>query len=238
MLVSLSHLILTKADLWCFPVLAIRALFKTRRQYSQVLSGAESDLNMTRYFRLMALAVIEVFLKFPSTLFAAVYTFSASQIRPWVSWADTHQYSSQVRVYSYEVFSAQPGDKRIFNLSLWSTVGDAFLFFMFFGLSSEARQDYKQIFSRIATLLGIKPTAPKPQNSVRYVHLATLQGCAQVFTILLDKSSTGPGGVTSSTERTTSDDLCPSASAGDQPSPPQIEQDTIVLQGDLESQSQ
>jgi pheromone a factor receptor len=126
---------------------------------------------MSRYFRLMALAVTEIFFRLPLTVFVTVSTFSASHIRPWISWADTHQYSSQVRVLPYEVFSAQPASKDLFNLGQWATVGDAFLFFMFFGLSSEARQDYEWIFRRIVTSLGIKPPISKRQDFVQYVCL-------------------------------------------------------------------
>jgi hypothetical protein len=74
---------------------------------------------------------------------------------------------------------AKPLARGLFNLSRWNTLGGAFLFFLFFGLSGEARQEYKRICWVIVARLGIKPSAPKPQGSTGYVHLVIFPGCAQ-----------------------------------------------------------
>jgi hypothetical protein len=217
----------------------IRALHKTRRQYSQVLSESEFNLNMSRYFRLMALAATEVFFAFPVDLFGTISHFCMTPLKPWISWADTHQYTGQVMLISNEVFDAQGNSKDLFNLGRWDILGGAFLFFMFFGLSSEARQDYKRIFWRIAMLLGIKPPALNRQSTIWYVCFAFLQGCTQPLTISLGESPTGPGGTTSSTECATSDDSYPSTSTDNKNDSLRIKQDTIELKGyDLESQHQ
>jgi pheromone a factor receptor len=123
---------------------------------------------MSRYFRLMALAATHVFFIFPVDLFGTFSHLFFAPRKPWISWADTHQHLGQVRFTSHEVFSAQPRVKDLSNLARWEIVYSPFLFFMFFGLSSEARQDYKRIFWRIATPLGLKPPAPTPQDSVWY----------------------------------------------------------------------
>jgi pheromone a factor receptor len=161
-----------EADLANLPVLAIRAFFKTPRQFSEVLSDSESSLNMSRYFRLMALASTTVFIWFPLDLFETISHLCTRPVKPWISWADTHQYMGQVRFKSQDVYSAQPRVKDLLNLGRWADVGGAFLFFIFFGLSGEVRQGYRRIFSRIVTSLGIKSPAPKHQNSVWYVCFA------------------------------------------------------------------
>jgi pheromone a factor receptor len=127
---------------------------------------------MSRYFHLMALAATEVFFKFPIALFGTISMIRSAPLKPWISWADTHQHSGQVRFTSYDLFSAQLHAKNFNNLGRWEDIGGAFLFFIFFGLSGEARQDYKRVFWQIMTPLGIKPPAPKPQDSGWCVYLA------------------------------------------------------------------
>jgi pheromone a factor receptor len=120
---------------------------------------------MPHYFQLMAVAATQVLFTLPVTVYEILSHFRLSPPKLWISWADVHKHVGQVRFIQQEEMMARPLRSSLRNLDQWFTVGEAFWFFMFFGLSSEARQWYIQTFWRISAPLGLKPPAPKPEDS-------------------------------------------------------------------------
>jgi pheromone a factor receptor len=144
--------------------LTIRALiFNTRRQFSGFLSDSATVCTISHYFRLMALAVIVIFVSLPLSLFFLVAALRLADIEPWVSWDFAHQEYRNIIYTSYELLEAMPASRTQLDINRWITPGGALLFFMHFGLSKEATQQYRRIFWRIAKPLGIQPPAPEPQ---------------------------------------------------------------------------
>jgi hypothetical protein len=89
-----------------------------------------SNLNVPRYFRLMALAATLVLFSLPITVYGIISDFRLVRSKPWVSWADTHQNLRQVRFISHEAHVAQPLAKFLFDLGRWiSWVGRSCSFF-------------------------------------------------------------------------------------------------------------
>jgi hypothetical protein len=131
-----------------------------------------------------------------------------------------------------------PLHKPVADIDLWAIPGGAFVFFMFFGLSGEARQEYKQIFRQIVRPLGIKSPAVTPQNFSWYVYIATFHGRSQKLNISLAKSPIAPVPATE-LEAVTLPITCPTfdavrstdnpsdSSAADHPSPGQIKHHVV-----------
>ncbi|KAG8754733.1 a-factor receptor [Ceratobasidium sp. 428] len=142
----------------------IRAFFKMRRQFSKILSDSNDNLSMSRYFRLMALAGTDIAFSLPLSLYALVHGLQAEPPRPWVSWSDTHQYIHEVWTINREMILAVPGYQSALDVNRWAVPGCAFLFFAFFGLSSEAMKQYKRFFWTAVAPFGIKPSVPNPRR--------------------------------------------------------------------------
>ncbi|KAF8597848.1 STE3-domain-containing protein [Ceratobasidium sp. AG-I] len=148
--------------------LSIRAFLETRRQFTQVLSNSNSGLNMSRYFRLMALAATEMLFSLPFSLWILV-TNMTGILNPWVSWEDTHQNFGHINFIPRVYIEALPHVKLVMDINRWITPAGGFLFFAYFGLAGEASAEYRRALWRLVAPFGIKPPAPKPQSSAWYV---------------------------------------------------------------------
>ncbi|KAG8705461.1 a-factor receptor [Ceratobasidium sp. 395] len=156
--------VLLAAISFVYASLTIRAFIKTRRQFSQVLSDSGSNLSMSRYFRLMALAGTDMTFSLPLSLYFMITSMVTYHMNPWVSWENTHKYVHEVWRISYEELVSDPHTKSTLDITKWSVPGCAFLFFAYFGLSGEAVRQYKSIFWRVAAPFGLKPPAPRPER--------------------------------------------------------------------------
>lgn len=151
---------------YCWPVaiglvsavycgLTVRALARRRSEFNQVLS-ANRNLNSSRYFRLMALASIEMLLTIPWGSYVSLYLNIRSPwgIRPWKGWADTHSDFSFVGQYPAVQWKSDHLSVVTIELSRWSVVICAFIFFGFFGFADEARKNYRIAFNSVAKKVG------------------------------------------------------------------------------------
>jgi pheromone a factor receptor len=156
--------------------MTIYALAKREHQFSQVMSS-NRNLNRSRYFRLMALAGIDVLCTVPLSAYV-LYRLGEMHPGAWKSWTKTHDSGD------YSVILQVPSSiwKEIsfanFSLELprWALVACAFLFFAFFGFADEARQHYRLAFKSLATRAGFSTSSLTIQGSshayvVRYVGL-------------------------------------------------------------------
>lgn len=145
--------------------LTIRAFLNTRRQFSQVLSASHSGLNMSRYFRLMALAATELLFSLPFSLYIFINNFkNLNDLNPWISWADTHQNFGKINFIPW-IFIESSADRGIgFAVNRWALPAGGILFFMYFGIAGEASAEYRKWFWAIAGRFGIKKS-PKAAHS-------------------------------------------------------------------------
>lgn len=139
--------------------LTIRALAKRRSEFQAMLS-ANKNLNSSRYFRLMGLAGIELCLTIPWGAYASLYQninssgASGGGIRPWISWADTHFHFSYVGQFPALQWRATSTNEASIELTRWSVVICAFIFFGFFGFADEARKNYRLALNSVAKRVG------------------------------------------------------------------------------------
>ncbi|KAL0952910.1 hypothetical protein HGRIS_007125 [Hohenbuehelia grisea] len=131
---------------------SILAFNKRRTQFKELLS-ANSNLNSSRYFRLMGLAAIEVLLTVPIGSWAIYLNVSAG-IQPWLGWADTHLDFSRVDTYPALLWRFNKINEMSIELTRWSIIICAFVFFFFFGFADEARKHYRLALNSVAKRVG------------------------------------------------------------------------------------
>jgi hypothetical protein len=164
------------------------------------------------------------------------------------SWAHIHQNVGQLCFIPHEVLMAKPLTINQLDWARWSIVGDAFLFFIFLGLSSEARQGYKWVFRQTLQPLSIKASALKSKCSRWCVYFIVLRSHRMLFTVslvkslrklVLDRLEADPEPTVPPTVCTTFDITRPTSGADDKPNSSQTKQDTMKLAVyDLGSQDQ
>ncbi|KAF8149756.1 pheromone A receptor-domain-containing protein [Mycena galopus ATCC 62051] len=142
----------------CYVVLTLRAFMRRRAQFAQFLSN-NSGLTATRYFRLMALASLELFLNLPIATYGLYLSASRSSIAPWVSWDVTHADFFDIEQVPAIIWRADGHAEATVELSRWASVVCALAFFTFFGFAAEARKHYRLAFWAIAKRCGFTPPA-------------------------------------------------------------------------------
>ncbi|KAJ7440959.1 pheromone receptor Rcb2 B44 [Mycena latifolia] len=145
-------------------ILALRAFNRRRIQFNQFLNSG-SSLTVSRYFRLMALAMTEMLCTTPIAIFVVYLNATATEIGPWRSWADTHFMYSRVGQVPSFLWSSQPGTVIAFELTRWAAPFCAFVFFAFFGFAQEARRHYRLAYEGALRRVGLARFLPTSTTS-------------------------------------------------------------------------
>jgi hypothetical protein len=135
-----------------YSVLSIRAFLLQRRTFKALVGRHTTTLNLSRYFRLMALAATDIAISTPISIYI-LYINLQSGLQPWVSWSYVHWGFSQTpQVPTWMIQEA--GQWPALQISRWSAPACAIIFFIFFGLAGESLAAYKRFFSRITKPLS------------------------------------------------------------------------------------
>jgi pheromone a factor receptor len=145
--------------------LSLRSFTRRRAQFNQFLSSNKS-LTISRYFRLMALAMTEIVFTIPLAIFMIWLNATAAPIGPWRSFADTHFAFSRVEQIPAVIWRGNPTLVMAMEFTRWVTPLCAIVFFAFFGFADEAKKHYRLVFLGIATCVGFKHQSPKGVASV------------------------------------------------------------------------
>jgi len=131
---------------------SILAFNHRRTQFKELLS-ANANLNSSRYFRLMGLAAIEILCTVPLGAWSISLNVAAG-VQPWRGWEDTHTDFSRVDQYPAFLWRSNKVNERSLELTRWSVVICAFVFFFFFGFADEARRHYRIALNSVAKRVG------------------------------------------------------------------------------------
>ncbi|KAG1809287.1 pheromone A receptor-domain-containing protein [Suillus variegatus] len=134
-------------------VLTLRAFMKRRTQFSAFLASRTS-LSSSRYFRLMALATMELLCTTPISAYGIYINIADNPLEPWKGFSDAHFNYSRVGQYPSVIWRLNRLSIVSTELTRWSLVFCAFSFFAFFGFADEARKNYRKTFWAIAKILG------------------------------------------------------------------------------------
>jgi hypothetical protein len=102
----------------------------------------------------MALSMTEIFFNTPLSAVGLYLTYTSSPIQPWKGWADAHFDYAAVNLVRGFLWRSKPAAVLALELSRWSPVFCAFLFFAFFGFADEARRNYQCLYLSITKRLG------------------------------------------------------------------------------------
>ena len=136
----------------CALALTLRAFVK-RRKVLEDLIATNASFTYSRYWRLMVLATTDFCFTIPLAMWGIIENAIDGEFQSWTSWADTHSEYSQILQFPRASLSRL--DIWALELSRWSAILCAFVFFGFFGLSSEAKKNYRPLASAIAKYLRI-----------------------------------------------------------------------------------
>jgi pheromone a factor receptor len=122
------------------------------------MMSATPGLNHGRYFRLMALSSLDIFLTIPITAYIVVLDVKEG-VDPWISWDETHfNYSRVIQVPGF-VWGNESITSQALEMYRWSLVLCAFVFFAFFGFADEARQHYRLLYNLLARRVGYQTSS-------------------------------------------------------------------------------
>jgi pheromone a factor receptor len=159
---------------------------KRRAQFSQFISSSTS-LTVNRYFRLMALATVELLCTTPISAYAIYLNVTANPMQPWVGWSYVHYHFSEVGQFPAVEWRMSHLNVVSLELSRWSVVFCAFVFFGFFGFADEARKHYRMAYQAVAKRFGASPTSTSTSSSIGLVAVSflltlnVLTVCSSIF---------------------------------------------------------
>lgn len=162
MLVSVDPTDTTYQYLNAIPIvvaLSIWAFVRQRRAFVEALQSVNSDLNVNRYFRLMALAGTELAFSLPFSTYLTV-TDCKGGLYPWISWAVTHyQFNRTSYVPFGFVLAIYPNTFILCNISRYSLPVGGIFFFIYLGMSGESGRFLKRCIDCLRRRCGWKSPA-------------------------------------------------------------------------------
>src|SRR5258708_2915937 len=135
-----------------FTARTLYTFYKRRRQFNEILSSTPG-LNRSRYLRLMIISATDMCVTVPLGTYYIVLNVKSGVV-PWKSWADTHSNYSTVNQIPASIWKNDSYSLLGAELYRWSLVACAFLFFAFFGFADEARQNYRRVYTTLASRIG------------------------------------------------------------------------------------
>ncbi|KAI0682988.1 pheromone A receptor-domain-containing protein [Cerioporus squamosus] len=142
--------------------LTLRAFWVRRMQFRDVISKS-SSMTVSRYFRLLLLACIDMTCNVPLTVLNMWINNDGVQMDPWVSWANTHYQFWHVEQIPGFVWRANRAFTVSAELGRWIFPICAIIFFLLFGFAEEARRNYSTLFWTVAKRFGL--AKPEPRSS-------------------------------------------------------------------------
>ncbi|KAF8963266.1 GPCR fungal pheromone mating factor [Flammula alnicola] len=126
-----------------FAGLALYHFLQRRITFARHLQDSNSALTTSRYFRLMAMAIVQMV--WGALLIGINMWFTCRNgLRPWISWEDVHFNFSRVGLFPE--FLIPPFVLRITYFSWWTIPATSVLFFAFFAFGQDAVKEYKACF--------------------------------------------------------------------------------------------
>jgi len=153
-------------------VLTIHTFYKRETQSRQFWSS-NRNLNRSRYFRLMALAAIEILCTIPISTYVIVLN-AKKGILPWMSWEHVHSNYSRVMQVPAFVWKENRDIYNGLEMFRWLLVACSLIFFAFFGFADEARQHYRLVYTSLASRIGISTSS------------ATLHGSSHAYVMIFN----------------------------------------------------
>ncbi|KAL1730150.1 pheromone B alpha 2 receptor [Schizophyllum commune] len=150
-----------------YSTLALIQFNRHRLQFTQFLHS-NSTLSVSRYLRLMALAMTEMMCTTPMGVFVIILNAKATPVSPYVSWAVTHYGYGRIDQVPAIIWRSNRLLVASYELTRWSSPAIALIFFFYFGFAQEARRNYAAAWGWVRRVVGLPervpslPTTKKP----------------------------------------------------------------------------
>lgn len=118
--------------------------------------SSSSSLNHAKYFRLIALASMDVLLTVPLGAVNLYVNIKYNKFTPWPGWKYVHSDFSYYAQVPTVVWSQTRWTTYLVRWSQWSPVVCAAVFFAFFGFATDVREGYRDMWIRLARKAGFK----------------------------------------------------------------------------------
>jgi pheromone a factor receptor len=125
-----------------YAALALYHFACRRMNFAAHLQNSNPALTTNRYLRLMTMAVTEIVWGTALTAFN-LYNNVDAGLQPWISWQNVH--SDWLRIDLFAFIELSPSFIKSMFLLWWAMPASAYIFFLFFGFSDEARKEYSKI---------------------------------------------------------------------------------------------
>ncbi|KAG2135385.1 pheromone A receptor-domain-containing protein [Suillus bovinus] len=143
--------------------LTLAAFCKRRMAFNSHI-GRNNSMNDSLYIRMMLLSVIEMAFTVPISIYTVYIASTNVPMQPWVSFSDTHYNFSYVGLIPAAEWTSNSTYKHSINLTQWLFPLCAFIFFVLFGFTIEAKKYYCMYFLWIAKHFGYNPPVMQPST--------------------------------------------------------------------------
>nr|GAT45148.1 pheromone receptor Rcb2 B44 [Mycena chlorophos] len=144
-----------------FASMALYHFFRRRITFARHLQDAASAMTPSRYFRLMAMALVQMLWSTGVTVATMVLTFRGG-LRPWISWQNVH--SDFGRVGQFPRFLLPSSTWASVLFSFWIVPASSVLFFVFFAFGQDAVKEYRAVFVGARRILRLPVPEEKKQR--------------------------------------------------------------------------
>jgi len=125
-----------------------------RRTVRSLLASTSGSLNFSRYIRLMVLSGIDLLCTLPLAVWGLYSQATLAPVLPWPGWDAVHANFSHVDQIPAILWRSDHNSLVAMELTRWSSVMCAIIFFIFFGFADEARKHYTQALQSVAKKAG------------------------------------------------------------------------------------
>ncbi|TFK19187.1 STE3-domain-containing protein [Coprinopsis marcescibilis] len=133
-----------------FGGLALYHFFQRRLTFARHLQTASSALAPSRYFRLMAMAIVQMLW---GGFGISLNMWSCTNgLLPYTSWDDVHHNFWEIWDFPHHYFNETAWAWTF--VSWWSIPASSVLFFVFFAFGDDARKEYGAFFASISRVIG------------------------------------------------------------------------------------
>ncbi|PFH48839.1 hypothetical protein AMATHDRAFT_148990 [Amanita thiersii Skay4041] len=156
--------------------LTLQSFWKKRAEFTTIATS-HTAMSLSRYFRLMLLAFLDMMLTVPLGVYVIYISNKNVKLAPWVSWEDTHYDFGRVVQIPSMIWRSDASFRTSVELTRWLPVVCALIFFALFGISPEARKNYgmlsASIHKRISVMkgsIGILPSSKGLFSRAKWSH--------------------------------------------------------------------
>ena len=137
------------------PAFTLRAFIRRRRVFESLIVSNE-NLTYNRYFRLMAICVIEIVSMVPLCVLIAFNNAAHGSFGRYPGLTEPHSNFTHVGQYPAVLWTHNPMIRHNIETYQWIMIGCSLLYFALFGLTEEARKHYHTAFN----IIWLRPSKP------------------------------------------------------------------------------